>query len=217
MIVIDVETVKRVDLPDELFPTLEDIKAPSNYKDEAKIKEYGEKKLKDLQAKMGLDPTRNQICSYAILAVNDIDGAPTVLNYVSKDELSLLGAFKNHLDQLKDAGISVVPFITFNGMRFDLGALIAAHMRRAVPIPGILREVWTMRYSDLHVDMYRVLGEDGSLHDWCHSLGIKPPVGKGDMVQGWFDGNDLESIKVHNISDVWATWDIYRRWENYGS
>ena len=213
--VFDLETVRRLDLPDLLYPSAETIKAPSNYKDEAKIKEYVQKKETEMISKMGLDPLRSQICSYAILAINDpltLEG-PTVLFKAGTDEKALLESFESNLNDLEDAGISLFPVVTYNGMRFDLGALITAYMRRKMPIPAVLKTVWQQRYDqNMHVDMFRILGEEGSLHDWAHALDIAPPVGKGDMVQGWFDGNDFESIKNHNVSDVWTTYDIYKRW-----
>jgi len=77
---IDIETI-----PGDVKPSVEDIKAPSNYKDEAKIKAYKEDNLDKEYRKQSLDTTAGKILclGYAI-----DDGEVTVLTGSEEDILN---------------------------------------------------------------------------------------------------------------------------------
>lgn len=100
-------------------------------------------------------------------------------------------------------------FVTFNGRRFDLPFLVArAAIHRTmfqVPIP--------LGYSREHVDLFDVLGGDGTLEEWCLRLGLgeKPTEGGSAGIAELVEARDVAAIEDHVTFDVRATCELWDR------
>ncbi len=91
-------------------PSLDEIDAPSNYKDEAKILAYKEENLDKVYRKQALDSMKGQIICVSF-AVND-DPVQTIME---TDEKELMGHFNNVISEYPWAIL-----IGHNILRFDL-------------------------------------------------------------------------------------------------
>lgn len=110
--------------------------------------------------------------------------------------------------------------VTFNGKQFDIPFLVNAAVRLGVSMP-IRALLLTNKYSnEHHTDMRNILTNfqqfgRGTLGQWASRLGINPPYGDGSQIAGWYLDGDFEQIGKHSMSNVQATYEIYKRYEEY--
>ncbi len=58
----------------------------------------------------------------------------------------------------------------------------------------------------------------GSLHLWCHALGIESPKAQGvegDDVKALFEGGRAEDVARYNARDLVATAELYQRYQDF--
>ena len=119
-------------------------------------------------------------------------------------------------------------FVTFNGRGFDVPFLMTRSMIHGVrPSKNLLanRYLSSQPYNAKHVDLLDQLSfygavwkNKGSLHMWCHALGITSPKAQG------VDGNDVKmlfetgrskDIALYNGRDLSATAALYKKYKEY--
>lgn len=118
-------------------------------------------------------------------------------------------------------------FITFNGRQFDIPYINARSMVNRV---RVRLDLMSNRYlnkqwgSSQHIDLYDQLGyygavrRAGSLHLWCHALGITSPKAAGvagEDVGRMFKEKKFEDIARYNARDLGATKHVYEYWQEY--
>lgn len=118
-------------------------------------------------------------------------------------------------------------FVTFNGRGFDVPFLMIRSM-----ILGIKpsKNLMTNRYLSYqpgfakHIDLldqlsfYGALRRKGSLHLWCHALGIESPKAQGvdgDDVKKLFESGRAKDIALYNGRDLAATAALYKKYQEY--
>jgi 3'-5' exonuclease len=118
-------------------------------------------------------------------------------------------------------------FITFNGRAFDAPFLMlrsAAHGIR--PSKDIMRARYLYQQSAdaVHIDLYDQLSfygatrRKGTLHLYTRLFGIKSPKADGvtgDEVGALFKNKKYLEIAKYNAGDLFATRELYEKWESY--
>lgn len=210
--VFNIETVPDPDMPEEvmpLFPTAENVKAPSNWKDPEKIKQYVDEKVKDLSSSY-----QDELKEYGILPVSSkivcisqcIDNRP-VESIFGESEEELVKHFAEVVERS-----NIRQYVTFNGKSFDVPHLMIKFVQHRIHIPfgGM-----TKRYATYpHTDVYELLSffgahRKGNLTAWAQRFGLAEPYGKGSMVYEWWKAGDFDSISKHCASNVESTRQIY--------
>jgi DNA polymerase III epsilon subunit-like protein len=158
-VVFDLETVS---LP-ECAQYLDLPKAPSNWKDPAKIKAHCDEKAQEQLENAGLDPDLCQIV--AIGWMEEGSTIPTVLSQAITSEADMLTAFWRHLDDRATVG--------FNNLGFDLPVLLRRSVYLGVHAPVLNLD----RYRTPHLDLQQRLSYNGLLKyrglGWyCRRFGI---------------------------------------------
>lgn len=155
-LVLDIETLPIVNAAD--FVTLDDISAPSNYKDPEKIAAYIAKERDSRIAAAALDLDLAQVCAIAIV---EQDGVPFVATPDGgATETDMLEWLAERLR--RDVLLSLV---TFNGHKYDLPLLMRRARYLGVDFPKLSLD----RYRSPHVDLYEELTLKGALKS-AHSL-----------------------------------------------
>jgi hypothetical protein len=223
-IYLDLETIpaQRPEILDLLQENAQEekqtVKAPSNYKDEAKINEYIAAKCAEIDAgveekyrKTALDGSYGQVCVIGY-AVND---DPVRLIYCDDwaDEARLLHAFNTQLSEIFDPN-NRGKFIGHNILGFDLPFLhkryIVAGIKPSPLIPFDARP-----YSEFIFDtmtQWAGYGNRISLDRLGRALSLG---GKGDfngsMVWDAIKNGEIERVAEYCAEDVELTRDIYKR------
>ncbi len=191
-LVLDVATAPLDNAAD--FITLDDISAPANYKDEAKIAAYIEGARSERLSKAALDPDTCRIiglgCKYL-----DGDGGAQILTILHPEEER--PALKQWLDNLR--GFENHRFVSFNGLRFDWPVLMRRCAYLGLPVPPINLD----KYRTTHVDVYDKLTYHGTVS--AHSLGwYVKRMGWTDLVKplsGAEEAQVPQTGKWHELSD----------------
>lgn len=119
-------------------------------------------------------------------------------------------------------------FVTFNGRGFDVPFLMVRSMIHGVrPSKNLLanRYLSSQPYNAKHVDLLDQLSfygavwkNKGSLHMWCHALGIKSPKAEGidgEDVKELFETGKAKDIALYNGRDLSATAALYKKYLEY--
>lgn len=202
--VLDVETEPNQELID-LFVSR--IKAPKTYKDPEKIELYILKQKEELTKKMSVDV---DFCKIKCIGLKEDDEPAKIVTL-------------EHLIEKLYKQIEVIPetttgykerrffdLITFNGKRFDLPVIIRECIRLGVgdgtekrnQQDSVLNHLktWSRKYnSDIHIDLYELLGEDKSL-DMYSSIYLDWPKKEID-----FETCTMEELHAHCVDDVEMT------------
>jgi DNA polymerase elongation subunit (family B) len=136
------------------------------------------------------------------------------IEYASGDESYILRCFWENVQWYDQ-------FITFNGRSFDCPFVM---LRSAVLGIPPTRNLMPYRYdSNVHCDLLEQLTFYGAtkkfnLDFYCKAFGIKSPKAEGitglDLGPLFRDGRFRE-IAEYCIGDVFATAELYRRWEKF--
>lgn len=200
-IFIDIETI-----PGEEMPSLDEIQAPANYKDEAKIKAYKEANQVELYKKQALDSMKGRI-----ICIGAIWGSRYFNTCATLEELNL-ARFAQDIKDIIDEIRSPLMFVGWNISGFDLPWLWRKaiqydlrELRRSIPKDNRtcyidLMKVWAADYKDYV-----------SLDNCAKYLGIPHDTEKGSCVYDWWKSGDIDKIAEHCRKDIETTIEIYKR------
>jgi len=192
---LDLETCPHPDAQKWVDP----VKAPSNYKDEAKKAAYIEEATIERNEKLGLDPDLNRIVA---LGFHDVPmGEPTV--YLCADELEE----REHLKMFWGSYAErTTRLIGYNSQRFDLVVLAMRSLYLNVQHPEL---VIAPAWKSPHVDIWEKLSFGGARRDvksqrfYCNRLGI--PIYDditGADVAAMVAAGEWQKVHDHCLSDL---------------
>lgn len=200
---IDIETV-----PGPEYPTLDDVLAPGNYKDPAKIQAYKKEKLEEVYRKQALDSMQGQILCIA-WALDDDPMQSLCMDTFSDGYL--LGSFASELLDLPISLDSLI-WVGHNIRTFDLSWLwrkalkhglytFAKHIPRQKGDKRIhdTLEMWAADYRDYV-----------SLDAIAQFLGLPGKDGNGSDVFDMWQERRLEDIAAYCREDVELARKVYR-------
>jgi len=115
---------------------------------------------------------------------------------------------------------SVDQFITFNGRNFDVPFMM---MRSAMLGVKVTKNLMGYRYGDEHIDLleqftFYGLTRKFNLDFYCQSFGIESPKSKdisGMEVKNLYEAGRLKDIAVYCSKDIYATYQLFKIWEDY--
>jgi hypothetical protein len=207
-IYIDIET-----LPGLVRPSPEDIEAPKNFKDPAKIRAYQEEKVEDAYRAQALDSMQGRILSIGWAIGDDPAQAMTVGLDAIEDEADLLRTFQELLlDHPID--LSRLDWVGHNIRSFDLPWIWRKSLKyRLHPLARIIpRAKFDKRIQDT-LELWAADFRDRvSMDDIANFLGIS---GKTEGVDGskvfdlWQAGY-LQIINDYCAQDVEVTRNVHR-------
>lgn len=190
-IVLDLETVASPDA--EAF--LDPIKAPGNYKDEAKIAAYKAEKLVEVVGKAALEP---DLCE--VVAVGwQLDEETHAFTREDLGEASLIQKLWNAVGQRRVIG--------FNALGFDLPVLIRRSQLLGLSYPNLNLD----RYRTPHLDLLERLSFNGkltyrSLSFYCRRFGVQiEDAVNGADIAGLVAAEDWTAVAAHVRADVEKT------------
>lgn len=201
-IFIDIETI-----PSETMPSLDDIKVPANYKDEAKINAWKE---------------ANQIESWKKQALNSMQGSIICIGWSwngesdtlvdPDDEESIINGLMLDIQKISIEIRSPLVFVGWNISTFDLPWIWRKsiqynlpELRKAIPKDNRLNyldlmKVWASDYKDFV-----------SLDSCAKFLSIPHETEQGSSVFDWWQAGEIDKISEHCKRDIETTVEIYRR------
>ncbi|MFZ2324776.1 MAG: ribonuclease H-like domain-containing protein [Ignavibacteriaceae bacterium] len=111
-------------------------------------------------------------------------------------------------------------FITFNGRNFDIPFLM---MRSAMLNVKATKNLMGYRYGDIHIDLLEQFTFYGTtrkfnLDFYCHAFGIESPKSKdisGMEVKTLYEAGRIKDIAVYCSKDIYATYQLFKIWEDY--
>lgn len=215
-IVLDIETIRDPNQPDELLDFREaKVKADARTKDPEKIAAQIAEKKAELYSKDGLDPNYGQICCIGLYLVSEYF-YPVGLQY-DPDEKGLIQCLFKELKNISTAG-EPIEVITFNGIAFDIPFI---YHRCAMLGIKITNPIYSSPYTDVallleHNYRFKTGFPQHSLEEYA--LINKIPYyadASGKDVQTLWDTGQYEEIRKHCESDVKVTWELYKKYESY--
>ncbi len=111
-------------------------------------------------------------------------------------------------------------FITFNGRNFDVPFLM---LRSAVLKVKPSKNLMAYRYGDEHIDLLEQFTFYGTtrkfnLDFYCHAFGIESPKSKdisGMEVKTLYEAGRIKDIAVYCSKDIYATYQLFKIWEEF--
>jgi hypothetical protein len=215
---VDIETIQQE--PEQFMIRPEDVKAPSNYGEEAAAKYIAKKQadyLTDLRARTSLEPLLGGIV-VAVGIARDDQPARALLA-ASGDETGERAL----LEQL-DRGLAMYPthpLVAWNGMAFDFAFLSKRALRHGLHALARRCHVGRSR-DDRHVDPYLAWsGQErhaiGRLVDVARFLGV--PVEdqvRGSAISSLWESGELDQVRSHVLSDVVLLREVFWRMAQAG-
>ena len=209
----DIETATN-DRASDWFDKVE-VKAPSNYRDPAKIEAYITDQKAKLMNKGALSWATGRVISCAIVNIDDRSDVRYNFNI-------------NEKELLKDISVQLSDVSTLWGMNnqnFDNPFLIGRFMFHKLPVPQILKD----RANDINnfFGYSSQSGQRGSLDSYLHGLGMELKPMKGSQIPKMFteymfnlmlkknpeqQEHFLRTLEEYNISDAVAVADIVERY-----
>ena len=229
-LVLDIETVgEEFDALDETTQEvlLRWTKASAGSEEELRVK------TEEVKNGLGFSPLTGFICAIGIL---DVERERTMVLYQAPEtgetdteehgvKFRPMGE-KEMLEEFWRIAAQYDTFVTFNGRGFDIPFLL---LRSAALSVRPTRDLMSNRYLGMqrgvtHIDLLDQLSFYGatlrrpSLHLVCRSFGIKSPKADGvtgDDVAGLYRERRYLDIARYNVGDLYATRDVYSRWQEY--
>ena len=135
------------------------------------------------------------------------------VHYKGLTEREILESFwrvANYVDQ----------FITFNGRNFDVPFLM---LRSAMLGEKVTKNLMGYRYGDIHIDLLEQFTFYGTtrkfnLDFYCNAFGIESPKSKdisGMEVKNLYEAGRIKDIAVYCSKDIYATYTLFKIWEEY--
>jgi predicted PolB exonuclease-like 3'-5' exonuclease len=188
-IVYDIETAAGPTADD--YWSAKKIKAPSNWKDEEKIKAHEAEKRLELRDRSGLYPWTAVVTTICAM---DNDG---LHKFYGNDEKKILSDFGDYLTALENRW-GRVQLIGKNSKNFDQPFLVARYMAHDLGVPHTLRPTNEPRDIDECLG-YGSQSIKGSLSDYAHLLGIKGKTSTGSNAQAMYDATAFEPEKWEEL------------------
>jgi predicted PolB exonuclease-like 3'-5' exonuclease len=202
-IFIDIETI-----PSETMPKLEDIKAPANYKDEAKIKAYREENQLEIYKKQALDSMQGRIICIGVGHENNIQ----TITADNDDEAAIVIAFSNLIWSIFLQIRETPHFVGWNIGSFDLPWLWRKAVQYNLPE---LRRLIPKDNRNLYTDLMKVWASDYkdyvSLSNCAKFLGIEHGTDSGADVYDYWKAGEIDKIFEHCRQDIKTTMEVYGR------
>lgn len=199
-IFIDIETI-----PSDTMPSLDDMSAPANYKDEAKIKAYKEANQLEAWKKQALNSMQGRIIC---IGFNWND----TYNVELGDESYLVGWLSGSISFISDTIRSPLVFIGWNIGSFDLPWIWRKSIQYSLPE---LRKAIPKDNRTQYIDLMKVWASDYkdyvSLDNCAKFLGIEHYTESGSSVFDWWQAGQLDKIEEHCKKDIKTTVEIYNR------
>lgn len=195
---LDIESI-----PGETMPTLDEISAPANYKDEAKIQAYKEANQVEAWKKQALNSMQGRI----ICIGYTIDDSP---HMITGDESVIMHEFESEMLELFYMNHYI--FCGWNISTFDLPWLWRKSIQYNLPK---LRKIIPKDNRTEYIDLMKVWASDYkdyvSLDSCAKFLGIPHETEKGNKVFDWWQAGEIDKIADHCSKDILTTKEIYRR------
>lgn len=185
-----------------------------------------EKKI--VKDQMALWAPTNRIVAIGVLSGEDDRGAvyfqsedKNIESFEEEGIKYVAGAEKEILEHFWKVISFANKFVTFNGRGFDCPTLM---LRSAMLGVKPTKNLVPYRYSaDIHIDLLEQLTFYGTarkfnLDFFCKAFGIESPKANGITgldVFPMFKAKEYENIARYCAGDLWATRELYRRWENF--
>lgn len=193
---------------------IDHIKPDARLKDPQKVEADVKAKAAAIDEKAALSPTTGRIVCVGIKRVDGLDEETTthIARTPEEEATMLMGVAEilSHGSGGPDETGRSQPFtpfalVTFNGQSFDLPFLAA---RTAVA--GVKFQ-WPHPRGRTHCDLFRVLGEHGSLEEWAIALLGRRKKSLGCEIKDLVEREEWEVIRQHCADDVELTAEIYSR------
>jgi hypothetical protein len=209
---IDIETVPSPMAPDERAAL---VKAPANYKDEAKIAAYIAEHAEEEYRRGSLDYRRGDVLSIGAA----MDDGP-VFAWIDTEHggLACLDALWAEFEWAF-TGRQAIRWVGHNVKGFDLPWLWRLAVKDGHPLADhIPHDKWGNNVDDT---MELWAGTDyrhkASLADIAAYLGIKGKSGHGSEVYGLFVAGELDQIRAYQAQDVEVVREVHRRLTGRGN
>ena len=201
-IFIDIETI-----PSETMPSLDDLQAPANYKDEAKIKAWKEANQVEAWKKQALNSMQGRIICIGWSWNGESD---TLVD--PDDEESIINGLMLDIQKISLEIRSPLVFVGWNISTFDLPWIWRKsikynlpELRKAIPKDNRLNYIdlmkaWASDYKDFV-----------SLDSCAKFLSIPHETEPGSSVFDWWQAGEIDKIAEHCKMDIETTVEIYRR------
>jgi DNA polymerase elongation subunit (family B) len=191
--------------------------------------------LTDLKDGLGFSPLTGQIVAIGIRDVERAKGAVYYqtspgqedVNFEEEDCKFEVMTEKEMLEKFWAVVEKYDTFVTFNGRGFDVPFLMIRSMIHGVRPSKNLMSNRYLNYQPgfaRHVDLldqlsfYGALRRKGSLHLWCHALGIESPKAQGvdgDDVKKLFESGRSADVARYNARDLVATATLFERYQEF--
>ena len=190
--------------------------------------------LKDLEEGLGFSPLTGQIVAIGVL---DAERERAAVYYQPNDasdgdfeEGSCKYEALSEADMLRkfwEISMKYDTFVTFNGRSFDIPFLWTRSAVHGIkPTKNLMAnrylnyQPWNAKHVDLfdQLSFYGSVRRKGSLHLWTRAFGIESPKAQGvtgDDVRGLFKAGKYQEIAKYNARDLWATLELYRRYQEF--
>lgn len=206
-LIVDLETIPHPDA----HKWVEPVKAPANYRDEAKKAAYIAEATAERDEKLGLDCDTNRIVALGVHVVGRSE--PEV--WLAKDEFeerhAILQPFWKLYREQRDTRI-----VTFNGTGFDLPVLVTRSINLDVDYPADF--VFTPSWKSPHLDLYewkkQMCGKAKSLAFYARQYGFTTlDKVHGSQISQLVNEDRWQEIHDHCLSDVGLTHALANRWK----
>ncbi len=187
------------------------VKVAKNIKKPELIAERKVAGAEDAWRRLALIPWTAQVFCCSVLA-GDAEEATLLMHY---DERYLLGNLQDLLNALMTSG-NALRFVTYNGLSFDFPILRARAVKYGMR--DLAQYMHTGRWGDdSHIDVFRQLGEEGSLDDWAFFFNLPNdnPI-DGSEISTCMEAGRHNEVVRHARSRVELLRGIYKKLEYCG-
>jgi predicted PolB exonuclease-like 3'-5' exonuclease len=198
-VIFDIETVPAESCRnDDALKLIQRRKLENKYKKPETIESH----MADFVRGMSLEPGTAQVCCICA----SVMGKDNAFGMANQNERELLVAFADWLNKLDD----MTPyFVGFNIRKFDIPVLVAAYLRKRLPIPSSLTRALLTPYS-WTIDYYSLF-PGTALQRFAQALGLDPLAVSGGDVAELFEQGQIPEILRHCTDDVNMVYAIHER------
>jgi hypothetical protein len=172
------------------------IKAPSTWKDEAKIKAREDEKRMELREKSALYPWTAVVTT---IVAKDSDG---LHKFYGNDEKLILTQFGDYLSAL-ESRYGKITLIGKNSKNFDQPFLVGRYLAHDLGVPYSIKPTQEPRDID-ECFGYSSQSIRGSLGDYAWLLGVKGKTSDGSNAQAMYDATAFDDGKWDDLVEYCA-------------